>query len=154
MCRFLVYKGRDILMSDLLLKTEQSLIIQSFHAKERQEPLNGDGFGVGWYAPEIDPTPCVYTSIQPAWSNRNLFRLAEAGTTIMVSTHYMDEAERCHGIAILDLGKLVAAGTPAALAARRLRSDGHHRRPGQPSVRASIGSPPPTWSMCHQSPKA
>lgn len=77
MCRFLVYKGRDILMSNLLLKTEQSLIIQSFHARERQEPLNGDGFGVGWYAPEIDPTPCVYTSIQPAWSNRNLFRLAE-----------------------------------------------------------------------------
>lgn len=77
MCRFLVYKGREIFMSDLLLESEQSLIRQSYKAKEREEPLNGDGFGVGWYVPEVDPTPCVYTSIQPAWSNRNLFRLAE-----------------------------------------------------------------------------
>ncbi len=77
MCRFLVYRGRDISMSDLLLKTEQSLIMQSYKARERKEPLNGDGFGVGWYAHEIDPIPCVYNSIQPAWSNRNLFRLAE-----------------------------------------------------------------------------
>ena len=45
-----------------------------------------------------------------------LFDLADAGTTIMVSTHYMDEAERCHGLAILDRGALVAEGTPAALA--------------------------------------
>ncbi|MDQ3038367.1 MAG: ABC transporter ATP-binding protein [Pseudomonadota bacterium] len=44
-----------------------------------------------------------------------LFDLADAGTTIMVSTHYMDEAERCHGLAILDRGALVAEGTPAEL---------------------------------------
>jgi glutamine amidotransferase len=77
MCRFLVYKGREMFMSDLLLKAEQSLIMQSYKAKERKEPLNGDGFGVGWYAPEIDPAPCVFTSTQPAWSNRNLYRLSE-----------------------------------------------------------------------------
>ncbi len=46
-----------------------------------------------------------------------LFDLVAEDTTILVSTHYMDEAERCHGIAILDLGALVAAGTPAELAA-------------------------------------
>ena len=34
-----------------------------------------------------------------------LFDLADAGTTILVSTHYMDEAERCHRIAILDTGR-------------------------------------------------
>ena len=44
-----------------------------------------------------------------------LFDLADAGTTILVSTHYMDEAERCHRIAILDTGRLVADGTPAEL---------------------------------------
>lgn len=44
-----------------------------------------------------------------------LFDLAAGGTTILVSTHYMDEAERCHSIAILDLGVLVAAGTPLEL---------------------------------------
>jgi ABC-2 type transport system ATP-binding protein len=44
-----------------------------------------------------------------------LFDLADAGTTILVSTHYMDEAERCHRIAILDTGSLVADGTPVEL---------------------------------------
>lgn len=44
-----------------------------------------------------------------------LFRLVEQGTTILVSTHYMDEAERCHGLAILDRGVVVANGSPRAL---------------------------------------
>ena len=48
----------------------------------------------------------------------NLFRLAERGTTIMVSTHYKDEAERCHRLAILDRGVKVADGTPQELQAR------------------------------------
>lgn len=46
-----------------------------------------------------------------------LFALADAGTTILVSTHYMDEAERCHRLAILDHGRKVADGPPAALQA-------------------------------------
>ena len=44
-----------------------------------------------------------------------LFELAEQGTTILVSTHYMDEAERCHRLAILDHGAKVADGSPQAL---------------------------------------
>jgi ABC-2 type transport system ATP-binding protein len=44
-----------------------------------------------------------------------LFELAEDGTTILVSTHYMDEAERCHRLAILDHGNKVADGEPATL---------------------------------------
>jgi len=44
-----------------------------------------------------------------------LFDLVDEGTTILVSTHYMDEAERCHELAILDLGALVAAGSPDQL---------------------------------------
>ena len=44
-----------------------------------------------------------------------LFDLIDEGTTILVSTHYMDEAERCHALAILDLGMLVAAGSPDEL---------------------------------------
>ncbi|MBT8085317.1 MAG: ABC transporter ATP-binding protein [Woeseia sp.] len=44
-----------------------------------------------------------------------LFELANAGTTILVSTHYMDEAERCHRLAILDRGVKVADGSPAEL---------------------------------------
>ena len=46
-----------------------------------------------------------------------LFELADAGTTILVSTHYMDEAERCHRLAILHHGKKVADGAPEDLQA-------------------------------------
>jgi ABC-2 type transport system ATP-binding protein len=45
----------------------------------------------------------------------SLFRLVNDGATILVSTHYMDEAERCHGLAILDEGRLVAEGAPRQL---------------------------------------
>lgn len=44
-----------------------------------------------------------------------LFELAEQGTTILVSTHYMDEAVRCHNLAILDRGVKVADGSPRSL---------------------------------------
>ena len=44
-----------------------------------------------------------------------LFQLVDDGTTILVSTHYMDEAERCHRLAILDAGRMVLDGAPRAL---------------------------------------
>jgi len=44
-----------------------------------------------------------------------LFQLAQQGTTILVSTHYMDEAERCHKLAILHKGVKVADGSPREL---------------------------------------
>ncbi len=44
-----------------------------------------------------------------------LFDLCDQGTTILVSTHYMDEAERCHKLAILETGIKRADGTPDQL---------------------------------------
>ena len=41
-----------------------------------------------------------------------LFDMVDQGTTILVTTHFMDEAERCHELAILDQGTLVASGSP------------------------------------------
>ena len=77
MCRFIGYLGEDILLADILARPENSLIRQSYKARERSEPLNGDGFGVGWYTPDITGDPCVFTAITPAWSNRNLLNIIE-----------------------------------------------------------------------------
>jgi ABC-2 type transport system ATP-binding protein len=46
-----------------------------------------------------------------------LYDLTSAGATILVSTHFMDEAERCHFLAILDEGRKVADGEPDELKA-------------------------------------
>ncbi|AZN97156.1 ABC transporter ATP-binding protein [Mesorhizobium sp. M9A.F.Ca.ET.002.03.1.2] len=40
-----------------------------------------------------------------------IHRLASGGLTVLVSTHYMDEAERCHRISYISYGKLLATGT-------------------------------------------
>nr|WP_275658898.1 ABC transporter ATP-binding protein [Shewanella sp. Isolate11] len=44
-----------------------------------------------------------------------LFDLSEQGTSILVTTHYMDEAERCHKLAIMEQGHIRADGKPKAL---------------------------------------
>lgn len=70
------------------------------------------------HTPELlfldEPTSAVDPESRRDFWER-LFELADAGTTLLVSTHYMDEAERCHGLAILDQGRLVADGSPAVL---------------------------------------
>ena len=48
---------------------------------------------------------------------KKLFELAGRGTTILVSTHYMDEAVRCHRICMIQEGCIRAVGTPANLTA-------------------------------------
>ena len=40
-----------------------------------------------------------------------IHRLARGGLTVLVSTHYMDEAERCHRISYISYGKMLATGT-------------------------------------------
>jgi ABC-2 type transport system ATP-binding protein len=61
-----------------------------------------------------------------------LFDLVDQGTTILVTTHFMDEAERCHGLAILDKGALVASGSPTEmkdnLAATVIEIESDHAR--------------------------
>jgi ABC-2 type transport system ATP-binding protein len=50
------------------------------------------------------------------WSR--IGRLADAGVTILVTSHFMDEAEYCDRLAIISQGRLAAIGTPADLRAR------------------------------------
>ena len=52
-----------------------------------------------------------------------IYQLSEAGHTIFVSTHYMDEAEYCHRVALMYAGKIVALGSPAEL---KSSLTGHH----------------------------
>ncbi|AWB01296.1 MULTISPECIES: ABC transporter ATP-binding protein [Vibrio] len=47
-----------------------------------------------------------------------LFDLSDQGTTILVTTHYMDEAERCHRLAIMEAGEIRADGEPEQLMAQ------------------------------------
>ena len=58
------------------------------------------------------------SSVDPATRRKfweSLYDLAAEGATILVSTHFMDEAERCHRLAILEKGRKVADGTPEEL---------------------------------------
>ncbi len=87
MCRFTLYLGPDIRLSSLLLEPSHSLIRQSTHSREREEPLNGDGFGVGWYARELSGEPAVFRSITPAWNNRNLHNLARVVASDCILAH-------------------------------------------------------------------
>ena len=75
-CRFIAYLGEPFVLHDILYKPDNSLIKQSVHAKEMEEPLNGDGFGISWYIPQIDNLPGVFKSIQPAWNDSNLETLS------------------------------------------------------------------------------
>ncbi len=59
--------------------------------------------------------------VDPA--SRRLFwdlirRRADAGMTVLVTTHYMDEADRCHRLAFLSRGHLIGVGTPQEITAR------------------------------------
>ena len=71
-----------------------------------------------------------------------LFDLAGAGTTIFVSTHYMDEAVRCHRLCILREGRRVALDTPRALSAELAgRVVDVHVEPAESAIAALRSSP-------------
>jgi ABC-2 type transport system ATP-binding protein len=44
-----------------------------------------------------------------------IYGLSDNGTTVVVTTHYMDEAEHCDRLAMMNAGRLVAEGTPDEL---------------------------------------
>lgn len=87
MCRLMAYRGTSIVIDNLLYQPKNSLINQSVNARELEEPLNGDGFGIGWYVPEVHDEPVTFVSVNPAWSNRNLRNLAPKIKTECMLAH-------------------------------------------------------------------
>lgn len=102
--------------------------LRQYHLEDRREQRAGTMSGgqkqrlalaaATLHEPELllldEPTSAVDPqSRRDFWES--LFELVDRGTTILVSTHYMDEAERCHGLAILDRGCLAAEGSPRQL---------------------------------------
>ncbi len=87
MCRFAMYLGPEVTLSALFVEPSHSLIRQSTHAREREEPVNGDGFGVAWYAPAFSDEPAVFKSISPAWNDHNLLELSRVTASGCVLAH-------------------------------------------------------------------
>jgi predicted glutamine amidotransferase len=87
MCRFTLYLGPPVRLSTLVTEPKHSLINQSFNSVERSEPLNGDGFGIGWYAPRMWSEPALFHQITPAWNNRNLQSIAKVVASPCVMAH-------------------------------------------------------------------
>ena len=78
-----------------------------------------------------------------------LFELAGAGKTLFVTTHYMDEAERCDNIAYIYLSKLMVKGTPAELKALPEVSP-----PGTRRIAVASDRPPVALSVLKKQPFA
>ncbi|MFQ5329726.1 MAG: class II glutamine amidotransferase [Thermodesulfobacteriota bacterium] len=87
MCRFVLYLGSEITVGSLVTEPVNSIIHQSFHSHERKEPLNGDGFGLAWYVPEMTEEPALFKDITPAWNNLNLLNLARVTRSSCILAH-------------------------------------------------------------------
>lgn len=124
----LEFYGRAYGLRNEPLKNRKEAILELAQLKGLQNELTKNLAG-GWkrrlalgvaiiHQPEMlfldEPTAGVDPILRHTFWNL-LYELAEEGTTIFVTTHYLDEAERCHRLAFIERGKLVAQGTPQSL---------------------------------------
>ena len=86
MCRFALYLGEEITLGSLVTEPIHSILHQSFHSHEREEPLNGDGFGIAWY-PRDSTEPAVLKEVNPAWNSRNLRSVARVTRSRCLMAH-------------------------------------------------------------------
>lgn len=70
-----------------------------------------------------------------------IHRLAAEGITVLVSTHYMDEAERCHELAYIAYGKLLARGTEREIIEQASLAVWAVQAPGDPALLSGLLQP-------------
>ena len=111
-------KARDSTLLIAGLENQADTLVKALSAALRQRLALGCAL---LHRPEVlfldEPTSGVDPASRAAFWQ--LIRLvANAGTAVLVTTHYLKEAEGCDRVAFLDSGRLLAAGTPAEIRAR------------------------------------
>ncbi|HVF00344.1 MAG TPA: ergothioneine biosynthesis protein EgtC [Rubrobacteraceae bacterium] len=86
MCRIVAYLGEQKMpLSSLILEPKHSLLVQSYAPEEMMSGVvNADGFGAGWYVPEVDGEPAVYRSNAPIWADRSFASIAPKASSATV----------------------------------------------------------------------
>lgn len=94
MCRFVLYRGPALRLATLVTEPVNSIVHQSFCSRDQDDPLNGDGFGIAWYAPQHGPEPALFRSVTPAWNNTNLLELARVVESPLILAHVRAASKR------------------------------------------------------------
>jgi len=124
----LTFYGRAYSMSKARLGPRKKAIVEMAGLVGREKSLTRDLAG-GWkqrlalgcaiiHEPELlfldEPTAGVDPVSRRAFWDL-LYDLAAGGATVLVTTHYMDEAEHCHRLAFIQGGRIVALGSPSQI---------------------------------------
>jgi ABC-2 type transport system ATP-binding protein len=128
------FYGRTYGVGGRRLKARKSFVLEMAGLVGRERELTRNLSG-GWkqrlalgtaiiHEPEMlfldEPTAGVDPISRRAFWNL-LYELAGDGTTIMVTTHYMDEAEHCQSLAFIQRGRIIALGSPAEIKDSKMR---------------------------------
>ncbi len=124
----LTFYGRAYGMSSAHLRPRKQAILEMAGLVGREKSLTRDLAG-GWkqrlalgcailHEPELlfldEPTAGVDPVSRRAFWDL-LYDLAAGGATVLITTHYMDEAEHCHRLAFIQGGRIVALGSPSQI---------------------------------------
>jgi ABC-2 type transport system ATP-binding protein len=146
------FYGRTYGVRGERLKARKQFVIEMAGLKGRERELTRNLSG-GWkqrlalgaailHEPEMlfldEPTAGVDPISRRAFWDL-LYGLAGGGTTILVTTHYMDEAEHCETLAFIHGGRIVAQGSPAVIKMDKMRGEVLALKPRIAQVLAGAG---------------
>src|SRR5205085_9261296 len=77
MCRLIAYLGEPVTLSSVLLEPEHALVVQSYAPRHQVHGrINADGFGAGWYTPDVRREPSRYRKPVPMWGDQTFADIA------------------------------------------------------------------------------